>query len=128
MNKIVSKIKQTQKEISTLLAKEVLHPEVKFAYIDLSLSSGLFLTSNDSSFFQVENQLYEKSKTLSLKNVIVVPSVEALLTGKNCKIEDDILYVGDEFTYRALSTLKTDESFSSFFGFKKIEKITEEVR
>ena len=128
MNKIVNKIKQTQKEISTLLAKEVLSPEVKFAYIDLSLSSGLFLTSNDSSFFQVENQLYEKSKILSLKNVIIIPSVEALLTGKNCKVEDDILYVGDEFTYRALSTLKTDESFSSFFGFKKIEKITEEVR
>ncbi len=129
INKIIHEIKKTQKEISTLLAREVIHSDAKFAYIDLSLSSGLFLLSNNNFSFQTENELYEKAKILNLKKIIIVPFAEVLLAINNCKIHNDTLYVNDEFTYRALSALKTDESFFSFLGVKKIEKIktTEET-
>lgn len=100
IDKLISYIKKIEGEMSLLLVKNILGEKVEFAYIDLELSKAIFVgfkvNSDVNNFienmFRLDKIYFYTSKDEWISNVV------------SKKIEN-ILYVTDEFNYRALSLL-----------------------
>ena len=92
IDEIIKVIKNAQKDISTLLAKEIVDERIEFAYIDLHLSSMLIIGIN---------QVPE-----SIRRMLRINSIKSFLSLNECfyniehKAEETTIYIKDEFLYR----------------------------
>lgn len=100
IDEIIKVIKEAQKNISTLLVKEIVDKSVEFAYIDLSLSSMLVIGIS-------EIPEYKKS-ILRIKDIKCFSSTSECFNKLGHKVEDKVIYVKDEFSYRALLLLDSE--------------------
>ena len=101
IDEIIRVIKKTQKNISTLLAREILDKSIEVAYIDLNLSSILIIGGDEIP--------EDKRRILRIKNIKSYSSLSECMRNMEYKEEETgVIYIKDEFLYRAFDAFSLD--------------------
>ena len=101
IDEIIRVIKKTQKNISTLLAREILDKSIEVAYIDLNLSSILIIGGDEIP--------EDKRRLLRIKNIKSYSSLSECMRNMEYKEEETgVIYIKDEFLYRAFDAFSLD--------------------
>ncbi|MBB6063470.1 GTP-binding protein EngB required for normal cell division/ElaB/YqjD/DUF883 family membrane-anchored ribosome-binding protein [Thermosipho japonicus] len=100
IDKLISYIKKIEGELSLLLVKNILGEKVEFAYIDLELSKAIFVGFKVNS--DVNNYI---ENMFRLDKIYFYTSKDEWLSSVVSKKVEKVIYVTDEFDYRALNLL-----------------------
>jgi len=98
----IKAIKKTKINISTLLVQEIIDKNIKFAYIDLTLSAALIISNNKIS--------EDKLQKLRIKNIKIFSSLSECMNNVEHYMEKNTIFIKDEFFYRALEALNLDNN------------------
>ncbi|WP_126994094.1 GTPase domain-containing protein [Thermosipho globiformans] len=100
IDELISYIKKIESELSLLLVKNILGEKVEFAYIDLELSKAIFVGFKVNS--DVNNYI---ENMFRLDKIYFYTSKDEWMSSVVSKKVEKVIYVTDEFDYRALNLL-----------------------